>query len=141
MITLTPRDNARTFRIAALEPVLTREFDGSFGGLRSAGGEVDAAVAPHPVRRERENTLSELFDDADVELRRVDVSQPRSLLGHRARYFFNAVADRDHCSPARSIQIAAAFRRVDETALSTARLRIRLEKISGKDCFVVHWVP
>jgi hypothetical protein len=73
-----------------------------------------------------------------VELRGVDVSEARSLLGHRPSYCFNAVTDRNDCGASRGIQIAAAFRRVDETALGTARLRIGFEKISGKNCFVVH---
>ena len=126
MIALAPRDYARTFFVAALEPILTRELDRGFGGLGSAGGEVDAAVSPHPVRSERENALSELFDDGDVELGRVDIRQARSLLSHGPRYFLDAVADCYDRRAPRGVEITPAIRRIDETAFSAACLRIGL---------------
>ncbi len=132
MVALAARDDAETFRIAAFEPVLTRELDRGFGGFRSAGGEINAAAVAKIGRSQREQALGEFFGGCGMKLRRVGEGDLRRLFGHRAPDFGDAVADADDGGLAGSVEKPAAVGGENPGAFAANRDRQVFAKISGK---------
>ncbi len=66
------------------------------------------------------------------------VREPRSLLGHRSRHRFNAVADRNHRRAAGRVQKSSSVVRVDEASLAPHRARIFFQEVARENRFVGH---
>src|SRR5580704_10718833 len=93
VITLQAGNHAESFFLPAFYPVLPRQLQRSFRGLRPARSKINSAALPHSLRSERENSLCKLFGDGSVKLRRMNVSKLRRLIRYRAGNLCNAVPD------------------------------------------------
>ena len=114
VITLLPRNHAKTSRLAALDPILPREFYRRLGSFGSAGSEIYAPVSAHALRRQSQNPRGQFFSDGGVKLRRMHVGEPRGLLGDGLRDLRHAVTDRHHRRAARRIQITPTAHRMTQ---------------------------
>lgn len=103
--------------LADFEKILARELDSSVARFGTTGREVDAASAK-VGRSECKQARCQFFGRRGMELRGVREGKLRSLSGHGAGDFWNAVADVDDGSLAGSIQEFAAVAAVDPAAIA-----------------------
>ena len=96
MIALLAAKNLVALRLADLDLILTREFQGGLDRLRAAAGEVDGAAAKM-FAGEGQQFFGVRFGYGRRELAGVNEFELRGLLGHRSGNFGHAVADEvDH---------------------------------------------
>lgn len=94
VVALPTGENAEARRLAVFEMKLASELDGCFGGLRAAGGEIDAAVF-EIWRSQSEKASGEFFSGGIAELGSVGEGELGSLIGHSTSNFGNAVPNVD----------------------------------------------
>src|ERR1700682_5580894 len=95
--------------------VLSGKFNGCFGGFGTAGGKVHATAMVKIGRRESQKATGKSCGGRRMKLGGMRQGQQRSLFGHRAADFFNAMTNGDDGGLASSIEKRAAIRGKDET--------------------------
>src|SRR5262249_38730810 len=132
VVALTPRDDAESLRIAALEPILACKLNSGFGGFGAARREIDAATVAEIRRGESKQPVGKLFGGKGMKLRRVRKSDLRCLLGHRAADLRDTVADADDGGLPRSVQQPATIGSENPGAFAANRDGQILLEISRK---------
>jgi hypothetical protein len=132
VVALLAGDNAKTRRLFGFEKILTREFDGGFGGFGAAGGEVDAAAVLKIARSDGEDASGELFSGFGVELGGVGEGDATRLLGHGAADFGYTVTNADDSGLTGGVEVAAAVGGNDPATFAADGDGIVFAKIPGK---------
>jgi hypothetical protein len=132
VVALLAGDDAVTGRLFGFERILSREFDGGFGGFGAAGGEVDAAAVLEIARGDGGDSGGKFFGGFRVELRGVGKGDAIGLLGHGAADFRDTVADADDSSLTGGVEVATAVGGDDPATFTANSDGIIFAKIAGK---------
>ena len=133
MVALLAAKNLVAMRLANLDLILTREFQGGFDRLRAAAREVDGPAAKM-ISGEGQQLFGIGFGDGRRELAGVNEFELRGLLDHGSGNFGHTVADEVHYRRSREVEIPLAFGVEDVDALAANRRWERLSERAAQDC-------